>query len=87
MLILSSTVASAKMGFHYLSDLNAKATPEETKNLQKHMNALKSTPAYKDPHSGKPVFKVISVEKGSFYEKMGVKAGDLFMNSRTSDTP
>lgn len=56
--------------------LIAGATAEEKNNLGKLIQQIRMVPA-KDPQSGKSVFKVVAVEKGSVFDRQGVRAGDL----------
>lgn len=54
----------------------AKATPQEKSDLGKILQQIRMVPA-KDPLSGKQVYKVMAVEKGSVFDREGVQKGDL----------
>lgn len=56
--------------------LLSKATLQEKNDLGKVLQQIRMIPA-KDPSTGKSVFKVIAVEKGSVFEREGVRTGDL----------
>ncbi|NJL26014.1 MAG: hypothetical protein HC902_13170 [Calothrix sp. SM1_5_4] len=56
--------------------LLSKATPQERGDLGKVLQQIRMVPA-KDPATGKSVFKVMAVEKGSVFDREGVRAGDL----------
>lgn len=85
-LMILSLAISAKVPVLYMGDIQAKATPEDTKNLKKYMDSMKWSPAHKEPGSGKQIFRVDFVEKGSFYEREGIKAGDLFYSGRSQNS-
>lgn len=59
-----------------LDAILAKATPQETNDLGRLLQQIRIVPA-KDPATGKSVFKVMAVEKGSVYEREGVRVGDF----------
>ncbi|HAG91870.1 MAG TPA: hypothetical protein DCL41_08365 [Bdellovibrionales bacterium] len=59
-----------------LNQIISKASTAEMANLGKLMQQIHLVPA-KGPNGTKNVFKVVSVEKGSLYEREGIKAGDL----------
>ncbi len=72
-LLLSSTA------FAEIRDLNTmmkKASSEETKDLIGLLSSVSLSPT-KNKNNGKLVFKVTKIEKGSFWEKQGLKVGDL----------
>lgn len=52
------------------------ATKEEKSDLIKLLQQIKLVPA-KDPDSGRQVLKVASLDKGSVYDRIGLKVGDL----------
>ena len=72
--LLFSSAAFAKI--RNLNSVMAKATPEETANLTNLLKQVTLTPI-KDPHTGRPMLKVSKVQKDSFWEKQGLKEGDL----------
>lgn len=59
-----------------LNDILSKATAEETQNLPKLLQQIQLSPT-KDPKTGQSVMKVVKVEKGSLFDREGVKVGDL----------
>lgn len=59
-----------------LDEIMAKATPQEKNDLGNLLKQIGIVPA-KDPSTGQSVFRVIAVEKGSVYDREGVKVGDL----------
>lgn len=73
-LILLGSVSFA--GTHDLNATLAKASAEEKSDLTKLLQQISMVPS-KDPQTGKSIFKVTKVEKGSFWEKQGYKVGDL----------
>jgi len=82
--ILSAVIALGFVGsaaFAEMKSVNAimkKANAEEQKDLSKLLSQITLAPT-KDPTSGKPVFKVIQITKGSIYEREGLKVGDLVL--------
>ncbi len=72
--LLFSAASLAKI--RNLNLVMAKATPEETANLTNLLKQVTLTPI-KDPNTGRPMLKVSKVQKGSFWEKQGLKEGDL----------
>ena len=54
----------------------AKATPQEKNDLGKVIQQIRMIPV-KDPQSGKSVYKVMAVEKGSVFDREGIRVGDL----------
>jgi hypothetical protein len=73
-ILFSATSANAEV--KRLDDIMAKATPEEKNDLGNLLKQIRIVPA-KDPSTGQSVFRVVAVEKGSVYDREGVKAGDL----------
>lgn len=73
-ILLFSPAAFAKI--RNLNSVMAKATPEETANLTNLLKQVTLIPI-KDPDTGRPMLKVSKVQKGSFWEKQGLKEGDL----------
>ncbi len=59
-----------------LKKIITKATAVESEDLGRLLNQVTLVPA-KDPQTGKTVFKVTKIEKGSVYEREGLKVGDL----------
>ena len=62
-----------------VQDMNAtlaSATNEEKSDLAKLLNQVTMVPT-KEKQNGKALFKVTKVEKGSMWERLGWKVGDL----------
>lgn len=59
-----------------LKTLVNKATEEEKKDLVKLLDQISLKPK-KDPKTGKMVFEVTKIQKGSVFEREGLKLGDL----------
>jgi hypothetical protein len=62
----------------------AKATPEEQKDLGTLLQQIRIVPAKDssgkiilDPQTGNSILRVMAVEKGSVYDREGVRVGDL----------
>ncbi len=66
----------------YLDDVMAHATNEEIKDLAKLLMQIQ-TVSMKDPQTGQVRQKVVHVEKGSVYERAGVRKGDLLVNGKS----
>jgi len=84
MTILSCNSIFAKTKIYYIGDIQAKANQFEIKDLKKFMNLMKWEPSHKDLDSGKQIFKVLSVVKGSVYERKGIVAGDFFFSGKSN---
>ncbi len=69
----------------YLDDVMAQATDEETKDLAKLLMQVQ-TVSTRDPQTGQMWQKVVRVEKGSVYERAGVKKGDLLANGKSGQS-
>jgi hypothetical protein len=54
-----------------LNDVMSKATPQELKDLPKLLKQIRMKP------SGNAMMTVTAVEKGSVYDREGIKIGDL----------
>ncbi len=80
---LKQSLNSNKTQFKYLDDIMAKASPDDLKNMEKVLMQLSFAPSHKDPTSGTQLFKVTMVEKGSIFEKAGLKVGDLIANGKS----
>lgn len=63
-----------------LNDVLSKATQQEMSDLPKLLKQIRLQPA------GNSLMKVVEVEKGSVYDREGIKVGELIMTnkSRTS---
>ncbi len=73
-ILLFSSLSFAKI--RNLNSVMAKASPEETADLAKLLKQVTLIPV-KDPNTGRPMLKVSKVQKGSFWDKQGLKEGDL----------
>lgn len=74
----------AKAEIKIWDDLLAKAASEEKNDLGKILQQIRMVSA-KDPRTGQSVFKVVAVEKGSVFDREGVKVGDLlYLKSETN---
>lgn len=76
LVFIFSSVSMAKV-----QDMNAmlkSATAEEQSDLAKLLMQVTLVPTGKK-QSGKTLFKVTKVEKGSMWERQGLKAGDLVL--------
>lgn len=82
--ILLSAAAQAET--KYLDDVLATATAQEKADLGKVLQQIQMVPA-EDPQTHKRVFKVLRVDKGSVYERAGIKVGDFVAagSSRTGN--
>jgi len=67
---------AAKADVRYLDDVIAMGTAEEQSDLAKLLGQIELKPT-KDPQSGKFLFQVKKVEKGSVYDRAGLKVGDF----------
>lgn len=79
-LICSLLVFSSSLAFAETYTMNAvmeKATEKERSDLPGLLKAARMKPET-DPKTGKAMMKVVSVEKGSVYDRLGVKPGDYF---------
>ena len=73
-------VSFSKAEFKYINDIMSKTSPSDFNDLKKLLKQISITPAHKDPKTGIQLFKVMMVEKGSIFEKAGLKVGDLVAN-------
>lgn len=74
LILVVSSISLAK-----IQDMNAtlrSATSEEKSDLAKLLTQITMVPT-KEKQNGKVLFKVTKVEKGSMWEKLGWKVGDL----------
>lgn len=62
-----------------------KANLQETRDLASALKQIQMVPA-KDPETGKSVMKVIKVERGSIYDRAGIKVGDLVASGSSKTT-
>lgn len=60
------------------------ATQQESSDLAGLLRAIKTQP-FVNPQTGKNVMRVISVEKGSVYDRLGIKPGDYLEAGNSSD--
>lgn len=75
----------AKQTYKSLNELFADIPKNETQDMGKLMNQIRMVPV-KNPKVESPVFKVVFVEKGSVFERKGVKVGDLMVSESTSSS-
>jgi len=77
--LFSSFMIFGVFAYAEVKDLNvviAKGTPVEAKDLGKLLGQILLVPA-KIQRSNQSVFKVTKVEKGSVFEREGIRVGDL----------
>gem|GEM_PF-6941203 len=75
----------AKAEIKIWDDLLAKAASEEKNDLGKILQQIRMVSA-KDPRTGQSVFKVVAVEKGSVFDREGVKVGDLLYSKSETNS-
>lgn len=76
---------SANAAVRDWESLISKATPEEQSDPGKILRQIRIVPA-KDPNTGKVLFKVVAVEKGSVFDREGVQVGDLLSIEDRTDS-
>jgi len=77
--VLTMFLSFSLQGRADIPSLNAmmeKATADEANDLDQLFDQISVVPT-KDAKTGKTLYKVTKVEKGSVYEHEGVKVGDL----------
>lgn len=73
-LLFAAAIANAEL--KRFDEVLSKATPQEKSDLGNLLKQIRMVPA-KDPKTGQDAFKVVAVEKGSVYDREGIKVGDL----------
>ena len=75
-----SFAVSAKSEIRYMDDI-AKELLADEKDLGKVLQQFKTEP-HKDPKTGVVLQKILWIEKGSAWEKVGIKVGDFLANGK-----
>lgn len=84
LLVLAVLVSgSAYSAVRYMNDIYKQAEPEDLKEVQTLQKQMAKLPL---SYTNEQVFEVTKVEKGSIYERTGIKVGDYIVNGSSPET-